>query len=31
MAKYRCKVCGQVVEIKEGEELVCPICKARGE
>ena len=31
MAKYRCKVCGQVVEIKEGEELVCPVCKARGE
>ena len=31
MAKYRCKVCGQVVEIPEGEELVCPVCKAKGE
>ena len=26
MAKYRCKVCGQIVEVKEGE--VCPICGA---
>ena len=31
MAKYRCKVCGQIFEIEEGKELVCPVCKARGE
>ena len=24
--KYRCKICGQIVEIKEGEN--CPICGA---
>ena len=26
MKKYRCKVCGQVVEVEEGEN--CPICGA---
>lgn len=31
MAKYRCKVCGQIVDIEEGQELVCPVCKAKGE
>ena len=29
--KYRCKVCGQVFEVKDGEEPVCPVCKAKGE
>lgn len=29
--KYKCKVCGQIVEIPEGEELVCPVCKAKGD
>ncbi len=28
MAKYRCKVCGQIVEIPEGAEKVCPVCHA---
>lgn len=26
--RYRCKVCGAIFEIKEGEELICPICQA---
>lgn len=26
--RYRCKVCGDIFEIKEGEELICPICQA---
>ncbi|MCQ2796422.1 MAG: hypothetical protein MJ213_03865 [Bacilli bacterium] len=26
MKKYRCKVCGQMVEVNEGEN--CPICGA---
>ncbi len=29
--KYRCAVCGQIVEIEEGQELVCPVCKAKGD
>ena len=29
--KYRCKICGAVFEVPEGEEPVCPVCKARGE
>jgi len=29
--KYRCKVCGQVFEVKDGEEPVCPVCKAKGD
>lgn len=31
MRKYRCKVCGEVFTVKEGEEPVCPLCKATGE
>lgn len=31
MAKYRCKVCGQIVEIPDGEKLECPICHAKGD
>ena len=27
--KYKCKVCGQVFEVKDGEEPVCPVCKAK--
>ena len=27
--KYRCKICGQIVDIKEGEK--CPICGAKFE
>ena len=29
--KYKCKICGAVFEVPEGEEPVCPVCKARGE
>ena len=31
MKTYRCKICGAVFEVAEGEEPVCPVCKARGE
>ena len=29
--KYRCKLCGEVFEVKEGETPVCPRCCAMGE
>ena len=29
--KYKCLVCGQVFDIPEGAELVCPVCKAKSE
>ena len=29
--KYRCLVCGLVFEAKDGEEPVCPKCKAKGD
>ena len=29
--KYKCLVCGQIVDIPEGAELVCPVCHAKGE
>ncbi len=29
--KYKCKVCGQVFEVKDGEEPICPVCKAKGD
>ena len=28
---YKCKVCGHVFEVAEGEEPVCPICKQKGD
>ena len=31
MAKYRCKVCGQIIEIPDGEDIVCPVCHASGD
>ena len=31
MAKYRCKVCGQIFEVPDGQEVVCPVCKAKGD
>ena len=31
MAKYRCKVCGAVFEVPDGETPVCPVCKATGD
>ena len=29
--KYHCKVCGYEFEVADGEEPVCPICKATGD
>lgn len=29
--QYKCKICGAVFEVPEGEEPVCPVCKARDE
>ncbi len=31
MKKYKCKLCGQIFEVAEGTEPVCPICKATGD
>ena len=31
MKKYECKVCGLVFEVKDGEEAICPKCKAKGD
>lgn len=31
MKKYRCRICGAVFEVPEGEDPVCPVCKATGE
>ena len=31
MKFYKCKVCGLVFSVKEGEEVVCPKCKAKGD
>ncbi|MBO5112246.1 MAG: rubrerythrin family protein [Lachnospiraceae bacterium] len=31
MSQYRCKICGEVFTVKEGETPVCPRCKATGE
>jgi glutamate synthase domain-containing protein 2 len=29
--RYRCLICGEVFEAKDGDEAVCPLCKAEGE
>ena len=29
--KYRCKLCGEIFEVKDGETPVCPRCGAKGE
>ena len=31
MERYRCKICGEVFEVKEGETPVCPVCKSTGD
>lgn len=31
MAQYKCIVCGEIFEVKEGQEPVCPRCKAKGD
>ena len=30
-SQYKCKLCGEVFEVKEGETPVCPCCKASGD
>ena len=29
--KYRCKICGEVFEVPEGQEAACPLCKMKGD
>ena len=29
--KFKCVVCGQVFEVENGVEPVCPVCKAKGD
>ena len=31
ISQYKCKLCGEVFEVKEGETPVCPCCKASGD
>ncbi len=31
MAKYRCKICGEVFEVADGETPVCPLCGVDGD
>ena len=31
MRKFKCKICNAVFEAADGEEPVCPVCKAKGE
>ncbi len=31
MKKYECKICGEIFIVKDGEEAVCPKCKATGD
>ena len=31
MKTYKCKVCGHVFSVSEGETPVCPVCKATGD
>lgn len=31
MSQYRCKICGEIFEVKDGETPVCPRCHATGE
>ena len=31
MKKYKCLICGEIFEVADGEEPVCPRCKAKGD
>ena len=31
MSQYKCKVCGEVFEVKDGETPVCPLCRSTGD
>jgi len=30
MKKYKCLACGEVFEVADGQEPVCPLCGAKG-
>lgn len=27
--QYKCKICGKIFEVKDGEDAICPLCKAK--
>ena len=29
--KYKCKLCGAVFDVEDGQEAVCPLCGATGD
>ena len=31
MKTYKCKVCGKIFEVEDGQEAVCPLCKQKGD
>ena len=31
MKTYKCKVCGEIFEVEDGQEAVCPLCKQKGD
>ena len=31
MKTYKCKVCGKIFEVEDGQEPVCPLCKQKGD
>ena len=31
MKTYKCKVCGKIFQVEDGQEAVCPVCKKSGE
>lgn len=31
MKKYKCKVCGEIFEVADGQEAVCPVCGVAGD
>ena len=31
MKIYKCKTCGKVFEVKNGDEIVCPVCLQKGD
>lgn len=31
MKTYKCILCGEVFEVEDGEEIICPLCAATGD
>lgn len=31
MIKYKCKICGEIFEVEQGKEAVCPLCHQKGD